>query len=163
LALPDSASAARAALAKIYNALEGDLELLSTARSTRLTGDFVHEPTATLLEVDEHQHFTSARLLTLDLYPADVALGFDLDAYKALCRRWRDQADRAFAHRDARGFGPRGRQRQRAYYDALRDLATPAMGRPPLIRIEAPHDNGRAAYKQHRERLLAALRPGPGA
>src|SRR5690348_14347716 len=81
VALPDSASAARSVLEKIYNALGGDLELLSTARSTRLTGDFVHEPTATLLEIDEHQHFTSARLLTLDLYPADVALGFDLDAY----------------------------------------------------------------------------------
>jgi hypothetical protein len=159
LALPASAAEARAALAKIYEALGGNADLLSTARTTRLPGDFLHEPTGTLVEVDEHQHFSSARLLTLELYPADTPLGFDLDSYKALCRRWRGQADRAFAHRDARGFGPGERQRQRAYYDALRDLATPAIGHPPLIRIEAPHGNGSAAYKQHRALLLAALGP----
>ncbi len=155
IALPDSAGHAREALGRIYAALGGDLEAPATARSTRLTSDFLHEPTGTLLELDEHQHFSSARLQTLDLYPPDIPLGFDLDAYKALCRRWRGQADTAFAHRDARGFGPGGRQRQRAYYDALRDLATPAMGHPPLIRIEAPTDNGRGAYKLHRDRLLA--------
>jgi hypothetical protein len=91
----------------------------------------------------------------LKAYPVDTALGFDLEDYKALCRRWQAQADRAFTHRDAACFGPRGRGRQRAYYDALRDLATPAMGHGPLVRIEAPHDNGRAAYKKHRDRLLA--------
>jgi hypothetical protein len=32
--------------------------------------------------------------------------------------------------KEARGFGIGGRQRQRAYYDALRDLATPATGVP---------------------------------
>jgi hypothetical protein len=47
-----------------------------------------------------------------------------------------------------------GRQKQRAYYDALRDLATPAMGRPPLIRIEATERDGRAAYHRNRDRLL---------
>lgn len=156
LALPDG-GVARDALTKIYRMLGGDAELLSTARTTRLTGDFVHEPTRTLIEIDEHQHFTSARLLTLDLYPVEVELGFDLDAYREMCKKWRGQADRAFAHRSARGFPTGGRQRQRAYYDALRDLATPAMGHPPLIRIAAPHDNGRAAFKQHRDRLLAAL------
>lgn len=79
------------------------------------------------------RHFTSARLRRLELYLADAPLAFDLDAYQALRRRWRGQADRAFAHRDARGFGPGGRQRQRADYDALRDLATVA-GRVWLAR-----------------------------
>lgn len=58
-----------------------------------------------------------------------------------------------------------GRQRQRAYYDALRDLATPAMGHPPLISIDATDNDGAAAYQRHRDRLLAALaqhnRPSP--
>lgn len=44
-----------------------------------------------------------------------------------------------------------------AYYDALRDLAAPAMGRPPLIRIEAAEREPADAYRRHREGLLAAL------
>jgi len=157
LALPDEASAAREALARIFRELGGNEDELATARTTRLSGDFLHEPTRTLLEVDEHQHFTTARLRTLRLYPSDARLGFDLEHYIALCKRWRTQADRAFAHRDAACFGARGRQRQRAYYDALRDLATPAMGHPPLIRIDAPMDNGRAAYERQRARLVELL------
>ncbi len=154
LGLPNEAASPREALAAIYAALDGDPQELAAAPATRLSGDFVHEPTRTLIEIDEHQHFTSARLTTLRLYPAEVPLGFDREEYIVLCRRWKGQADKAFAHRAARGFGPRGRQRQRAYYDALRDLATPAMGYPPLVRIEAPLGNGRAAYQKHRDRLL---------
>ena len=157
LGLPDEAAGARDALREIYAALHGDEDELAAARTTRLTGDFLHEPTGTLVEVDEHQHFTSARLTTLKQYPADARLGFDLERYILLCKKWRLQADRAFAHRSAAGFGPGGRQRQRAYYDALRDLATPAMGHPPLIRIDAPMNNGRAAYLAQRHRMLAML------
>lgn len=156
LALPED-SMAREVLSRIYAALGGDAEILGTARSTALRGDFLHQPTATLIEIDESQHFTSARLTTLDLYPATLPLGFDLDHYKAVCRRYRAQADRYRAAKEARGFGPAGRTRQRAYYDALRDIATPATGHPPLVRIDAPHGNGRAAYRAHRERLLSLL------
>jgi hypothetical protein len=86
-----------------------------------------------------------------------VQLGFDLERDIALCKKWRLQADRAFANRSARGFGLGGRQRQRAYYDALRDLAAPAMGLPPLVRIDAPMGNGHAAYQARREHLLRVL------
>ena len=41
--------------------------------------DFIHAATGTLIEVGESQHFTSFRLQTLQLYPADAALGFDLE------------------------------------------------------------------------------------
>jgi len=41
----------------------------------------------------------------------------------------------------------------------IRDLATPAMGHPPLIRIDVPHRNGRAAYREHQNRLLRHLSP----
>ena len=46
-------------------------------------------------------------------------------------------------------------QRERAYHDALRDLATPAMGHPPLIRIAATDGDGAAAYARHRDSLRA--------
>lgn len=157
LALPDEAAKARQVLEQIYLELGGDLAELAAAPPTRLPGDFLHEPTATLVEVDEEQHFTTARLRTLKHYPQHQALGFDVGDYMALCRRHQAHANRSFAHRAARGFGAGGRQHQRAYYDALRDLAAPAMGHPPLIRIEAPHDNGRAAYQKHRERLILVL------
>lgn len=147
----------RARRCTIYVALDGSVDELAAARTTRLTGDFLHAATGTLIEVDEHQHFTSARLTTLKRYPADAQVGFDLGRYAALCREWRPKADRAFAHRAAPGFGPGGRQRQRAYYDALRDLAAPAMGHPPLVRIAAPTNDGRAAYRAHRDRLLRML------
>ena len=55
----------------------------------------------------------------------------------------------------AKGFGFGGVQRERAYHDALRDLATPAMGHPPLIRIAALDGDGAAAYARHRASLLA--------
>jgi hypothetical protein len=53
-------------------------------------------------------------------------------------------------------------QRERAYHDALRDLATPAMGHPPLIRIPAPDGDGAAAYERHRSALLALSDARPG-
>jgi hypothetical protein len=157
VALPEEVADARAALDSIYVELGGDLNALASARSTRLTGDFVHEPSGTLIEIDESQHFTSARLTTLRLYPDDALLGFDLDHYKKLCRKWRGESDNYYRTKEARGFGVGGRQRQRAYYDALRDLATPAMGFPPLIRVDAPLRNGTAAYRVHRDRIRGAL------
>ena len=59
----------------------------------------------------------------------------------------------------AKGFGFGGVQRERAYHDALRDLATPAMGHPPLIRIAAVDGDGEAAYRRNRASLLALLGP----
>lgn len=160
LALTDEACApARDALQAIFEALGGDVGELQLAAAVRLTGDFLHEPTGTMIEVDEHQHFTSARLQTLRLYPPDIPVGFDRGHYEALCRRLQGQANRAFAHRSAPAFGPGGRQRQRAYFDSLRDLSPPSMGHPPVLRIDAPHGNGAAAYRQHRARLLELFGP----
>jgi hypothetical protein len=144
-------------LERIYLALGGDLEVLDAGRTTPLPGDFVHEPTGTLIEVDESQHFTSFRLVTLELYPDDAALGFDLRTYKQLCKTWQQRSDGYYRTKAARGFGAGGRQKQRAYYDALRDVATPAMRRPPLIRVEAAERDPAEAYHRHRDQLLAAL------
>lgn len=60
--MPEKGSSARPALERIYLALGGDLDTLATGKLTKLTGDFIHEPSGTLIEVDESQHFTSFRL-----------------------------------------------------------------------------------------------------
>ena len=48
----------------------------------------------------------------------------------------------------AKGFGFGGVQRERAYHDALRDLATPAMGHPPVDPVAVVDGDGAAAYRR---------------
>jgi hypothetical protein len=90
------------------------------------------------------------------MYPASAPVGFDLEEHKELCRAWRSSSDGLERGLAAKGFGFGGVQRERAYHDALRDLATPAMGHPPLVRIAAVDGDGAAAYRRHRESLLAS-------
>ncbi|AQP51999.1 DUF7255 family protein [Tessaracoccus flavescens] len=157
LGLPEQADSARRVLADIFSALRGEPETQAAKRLTALPGDFVHEPTGTFIEVDESQHFTTHRLVTLDFYPSGWPLGFDIGEYRALCAAWSLQSDRYRASKAAVGFGEGGRQRQRAYHDALRDLVVPAMGHPPVIRVPAPDRDGRAAYGRLRVRLMRLL------
>lgn len=157
LGLPDELVDVRDQMSRIFDALRGHEEEQASKRTTSLPGDFLHEQSGTLIEVDESQHFTSARLATLDLYPETTPLGYDLDAYRELCDQWRSRSDKYRASKDARGFGPGGRVRQRAYHDALRDLAAPAMGHPPVVRVAAPDRDGEAAYMRVRDQL-ATLR-----
>lgn len=154
---PEAVPTSGAALAAIFLALRGQSDVQAGKRLVPLPGDFYHAPTGTFIETDESQHFTTFRLQTLELYPPDIPLGFDKDLYESLCRQWGPQADKYRAAKNAVGFGLGGRQRQRAYYDALRDLATPALGHPPVIRIPILDDDGDAAYSQHREMLLSKL------
>jgi hypothetical protein len=143
-------------LAAIYARLKGDVSVLYASRANLLLPvDLVHEETGTVIEVDGSLHFTSFRLTALELYRADAAVGFDLGEHKALCRAWCSRTDRRDRGLAAKGFGFGGLPRERAYHDALRDLATPAMGHPPLIRIAAVDGDGAAAYQRHRASLLA--------
>lgn len=152
--LPDSLGEVRGVISRIFEALGGNPEAQAAKRLTSLPGDFLHELSGTFIEIDESQHFTSWRLCTLNLYPSDVLLGYDLDEYQALCRQWASRSDRYRASKTALGFGSGGRQRQRAYHDALRDLVVPAMGFPPVVRVPAPTRDGVAAYASVRQRLL---------
>ena len=157
-ALVAPVTAALDVLAVIYARLKGDVSVLHASRENLLLPvDLVHVPTGTVIEVDGREHFTSSRLLTLDLYPAGTPLGFDLEAYRELCREWCATTDALSRGLPAKGFGFGGVQRERAYHDALRDLATPAMGHPPLIRIAAVDGDGATAYARNRD-SLAALR-----
>ncbi|HEY7631116.1 MAG TPA: hypothetical protein VH817_10465 [Thermoleophilaceae bacterium] len=148
--------AALEVLAAIYARLGGDVAVLGAARENLfLPVDLYHSPSGTLIALDDASHFTSFRLTALELYPSDAQLAFDIDEYKQLCRDLAtetDQIDRGLA---AKGFGFGGVPRERAYHDALRDLATPAMGHPPLLRIAAVDGDGAAAYARVRERLGA--------
>jgi len=154
---PPAAEVVGPALETIFRALNGEATAQMGKRQTSLPGDFHHAPTGTFIETDETQHFTSFRLLTFELYPPGVPLGFDRKFYMDLCRQLAPVGDRYRTAKAATGFGIGGRQKQRAYNDALRDLAIPAMGHPPVIRIPILDDNGDAAYRHHRDLLLNAL------
>ena len=79
-----------------------------------------------ILEFDECQHFSQARLTALSLYPSDVKLGFPLDRWRQLCRDI-----------DARDDEPIDRDERRAWYDTLRDLVPALHGFEPTVRLYA--------------------------
>ena len=156
-ALVGPVTAALEQLGAIYARLKGDVSVLYASRENLLLPvDLVHEPTGTVIEVDESPHFTSFRLTTLELYPADAARGVrPRRAQGAVPRLVLEDRRRSSRGLAAKGFGFGGVQRERAYHDALRDLATPAMGHPPVVRIAAVDGDGAAAYRRHRASLLA--------
>jgi hypothetical protein len=148
--------AALEVLGVIYARLGGDVSVLHASRENLLLPvDLVHAPTGTVIEVDGPAHFTSFRLAALELYPARVVAGFDVSEHKDLCRAWSAKTDALSRGLAAKGFGFGGVQRERAYHDALKDLAVPAMGHPPLVRIAAVDCDGAGAYERHRPALLA--------
>jgi hypothetical protein len=145
-------------LAAIFARLRGDVAVLHAARENLLLPVALsHAATGTLIEVDGPEHFTSFRLQALDLYSADAALGFDLDEHRALCRKLAAASDLLGRNLPAKAFGLGGLPRERAYHDALRDLAAPAMGHPPVVRIAAVDGDGAAAYERSRRMLSGRL------
>lgn len=145
-------------LAAIHSRLGGDVSVLDASRENLLLPiELLHQPSGTVIELDEAAHFSSSRLASLELYPADVRVAFALDEYEQLCREWSSQTDGLAAGLPAKGFGFGGAQRARAYYDALVDLATPAMGYPPVVRVAALDGDGEAAYRRARPSLIALL------
>lgn len=147
--------AALATLGAIFSRLGGDVAVLHAARATLLLPlDLVHAPTGTVIEVDDAAHFTSFRRIALDLYPADAPVTFDVVAHRELCTELAPTTDRIARGLAAKGFGFGGVAKERAYHDALRDLAVPAMGLPPVVRIAAVDGDGAAAYARHRDELL---------
>jgi hypothetical protein len=157
-ALVEPVTAALAQLAAIYARLKGDVSVLYASRENLLLPiDLVHQPTGTMIQVDEPAHFTSFRLAALDLYPGDARLGFDIEEHRDLCRAWCARTDGLSRGLPAKGFGFGGVARERAYHDALVDLATPAMAHPPVVRIAVVDGDGAAAYRGRRESLRSLL------
>jgi hypothetical protein len=141
-----------AALHGMFVALGGDEAVLRTKRSAPLRPDGLLG--GRLLEVDEIQHFTTARLMTLDRYADDASVGFDRDEYQSLCRHWAPRGgDRYRASKPTVDFPrPGGRTAQRAYFDALRDLAAPYLSVGPVLRIPAPECDPAIALTRLRAR-----------
>jgi hypothetical protein len=161
-ALVAPVKAALERLAAIFARLNGDVAVLHAARANLLLPvDLVHAPTGTVIEVDGPEHFTSFRLAALELYPAGAAVDFEIEEHNALCREWAARSDGIARGLAAKGFGFGGVQRERAYHDALRDLATAAMGHPPLIRIAAVDGDGAAAYRRHSATLIGSVSASP--
>ena len=137
--------------------LRGDLDAMKAlSRPAKLPVDLLHEESGIVFEVDELQHFTSHRSATFDHYPVDAQVSFDIEEYRRLCTRYSPRADTAFL-RDTFNFGLKGRGRQRAFYDALKDLSIPAAGMPPVIRIPVPDRDAEKAWKNSRDRVFAAI------
>ena len=157
-ALVEPVKTALTQLGPIYARLKGDVSVLYASRENLLLPvDLVHEPTGTLIQVDDPAHFTSSRLAALELYADDARLGFDIEEHKDLCRAWCARTDGLSRGLPAKGFGFGGVARERAYHDALVDLAAPAMGHPPVVRIAALDGDGAAAYRGRREWLRSLL------
>ncbi|WP_437770635.1 DUF7255 family protein [Arthrobacter sp. KNU40] len=139
-------------------ALGADLDAMRLAkRISRPRTDLIHNESGVIIEIDEIQHFTSHRLTTFESYPSGSDLGFDIDEYRELCRVHHLRADLAFARKDTATFGPRSRGRQRAFYDALRDLSIPAAGLPPVMRIPVTDRDVVSAWKRSRDSIFAAI------
>ena len=148
-----------AALEQMFTRLKGLVPVLQSCRVNRpYTPVLVHEPTLTIIDIDEVLHFSTPRLTTLDLYPREVRLGFDIDEYKALCREHAPQTDRWRYGLASKNFGWHGLQNQRAYEDSVRDIAAWVMAYPPLVRIVALDGDGAAAWERSREDLRRRLK-----
>ena len=153
-ALVQPVIAALGVLEAICARLRGDVTVLAASRANlRLPLDLVHDPTGTVLALDAREHLTSYRLAALELYPPGAPLGFDPAEHVELCRSLAPETDGLGRGLAAKAFGLGGLGRERAYNDSLIDLATPAMGHPPVIRIAVIDGDGAAAYAAHREAL----------
>lgn len=144
---------------QMAQALDGYLDVMQSPKRTRRADfDLIHQPTGTHIEIDEEQHFSTHRLKMLDFYEPEIDYGFDLEEYRALCRQHGPRIDRtAWAAKDTVNFGPRSRAKQRAFYDAMKDLVLPSMGKPHVIRIEVTNREPELAWALNRERISAAL------
>lgn len=77
-----------------------------------------------IVEFDESQHFTTARLKAFEKYPANFRPGFNIQRWIELCKNI-----------NARDNNPIYRDEQRAWYDTLRDFMPALEGLLPTVRI----------------------------
>jgi hypothetical protein len=143
------------AIRAIFAQLGGDGDALLAKTRGKMDADFLLEPGSWHVEYDERSHFTTARRATFAHYPAAVPLGYDAEAYQELCELHERRGNRGFADKTAREFpGPHGRARQRAYFDAFRDLAAPALHGRPLIRVASPEEDANVGLERFRACLV---------
>ena len=107
-----------------------------------------------IVEFDENQHFSRARLAALMNYPENIAVGFSICRWQDLCR-----------HIDAVDHTPIDRDERRAWYDTLRDLVPLVHGFRPTLRLYAGDfefcalDSTKPADRAVLRQLLGGLMP----
>lgn len=110
---------------------------------------FVTDPPF-IVEFDENQHFSRARLVTLSNYSEEITVGFSISRWQELCREI-----------DAVDDTPVDRDERRAWYDTLRDLLPTVNGLQPTIRLYAgayPWCELDSASLHDRQRFISLLR-----
>lgn len=125
-------------LCLIYDEITEGLSLPEFDRESRSrTVDAIHVAGGErrVVEVDEAQHFTLFRAMTLRRYPADVHLAFDRQRWLLESEKPRKLKGGNFAKPVPLFRIPEGRHRQRAFRDTLADLLPLDRGFLPTLRI----------------------------
>jgi hypothetical protein len=114
-------------LKRIYKALTDYRGYKEFIRAKSLLNcDYYLPEQKMLVEFDESQHFTLARMITLENYPENVEIGYDIVKWISLCRDI-----------EAKDNDPPYRDEQRAWYDTIRDFLPRLYGLKPIIRLYA--------------------------
>lgn len=125
------------AIDNIFDSLNGDKQASQAKRTITLDCDaYFGGQYNFILEFDEHQHFSSARLKTFEFYPTNLKINFSVEQWKQLCKTHKDKADKYRKAKTTRDFNfTGGRTAQRAYLDCFRDLLPLLHGLDPTVRI----------------------------
>lgn len=145
----------------IFRFLKGDLAANQVKRPMGLKCDaYFGGKHNFIFEYDEYQHFSSARLKTLEQYPPDLKLNFSLTDWKNYCRLHKVNADKYRNSKTTIDFNFHGgRTAQRAYLDCFRDLLPQKHGLQPTLRISEFETNGIYTNNQEsRSRIEKLLR-----
>ena len=119
---------------KIFSELNGNNSL---KRSIQLQSDaYFGGKYNFLFEFDEIQHFSTARLKTLNNYPTQLSLNYSISDWKKWCPIHSPIADKYRFNKVTADFNfSGGRIFQRAYLDCFRDLLPQHNGLNPTLRI----------------------------
>jgi hypothetical protein len=119
----------------LHASLGGDLAALAR-KPIRHEATDLATGSGQLIELDEVEHFTSARWDTLRCYPSMYPFGFSVDYYRTLIDTWKAKANAVFTRQWSPDFDfSGGRRAQRAYFDAVKDLLAPTFTGHELVRV----------------------------
>ncbi len=122
---------------KIFKTLKGNQTANFSKRTTSLKCDaYFGGQHNFIFEFDEYQHFSSARLQTINLYPDNLRTNFSITDWKKMCEQNKLRADKYRHSKTTKDFNfTGGRTAQRAYLDSFRDLLPKYNGLNPTVRI----------------------------
>jgi len=122
-------------LETLHVALGGNLSVLARLPIKHEQTD-LSTANGQLIELDDVQHFTTARWQSLRLYPRVQSLGFSIENYRTLIEAWKAKANAVFTRQWCPDFDfSGGRRAHRAYFDAVKDLLAPTFSGYELVRI----------------------------